>query len=109
MPFTDGPIDMDFDGTTMTVNSLPWGGVFNGADYFMPPDEGTLNVLFVTDNGEGTFDYKIGWESTVTTYNAFNTHWRLEGVGTVVPLPAAAWLLASGRAAAARRRNKPRD
>lgn len=106
VPFTTGPVDMDFDGTTLTVTDIPWGGQFGDSTVFsdLGPD-GAVNVISATATSDTTFDYIIGWSHLITaeenaTYAGFTANWRLEGVGTtgttVIPVPAAAWLLGSG-------------
>ena len=103
VPQTTGPTVMDITGNVLTVTSLPWGGVFAGANEpFLPPDAGTLEVHFLQDLGGGDYAYKIGWshfisdEDPMPTWSDYTAYWMLEGVMHTVPVPAAAWLLGSG-------------
>lgn len=102
LPLTTGPMDMNWDGTTLTVDAVPWGIKFGASQFFyhLKPDS-PVNVLSATATSPTTFNYILGWRATVgiedsPEYYGYPAYWRLEGVGTtVVPVPAA-WLLGSG-------------
>ncbi|WP_310448009.1 PEP-CTERM sorting domain-containing protein [Thiobacillus sp.] len=93
VPDTTGPIDIDITGTTMTVNSLPWGGYFTAAafQFNMPNDAAPTYTLIQT--GADTYAYRMKFNHVITatddpsgTYVDFNAFWILEGtMTTAVP------------------------
>lgn len=129
VPFTFGSgFDADITGGALTINSLDFGGNFGGGqDFLLAPDAGTLDVLWVNQDGltAGGNDYNVAfrWSHDITSaedpslaFTSFSARWVLEGVATVegttnpVPVPAAVWLFGSGLAgiAGVARRRKAR-
>ena len=131
-PFTFGSgFAADVTNGVLSISALDFGGNFGGGtSFFLPPDAGSLEVLWVqaTANADD-FNVAFRWQHDITTaddpslgFTSFTARWVLEGcvstVGNVgdacgagtppeVPVPAAAWLLGSGligMAGVARRR-----
>lgn len=106
VPFTPGPIVADITGGVLTIDSLSFGGTYNGADdFYLPPDPGTLVVHWLHQVDATHYAYKIGWSHLIVSDGPnpqwaadFVTYWRLEGIATVssVPVPTPVWLLGSG-------------
>lgn len=67
-------------------------------------DYGLVMVETLTDLGNGNYGVVVRWQGRILTpagnvespFGAFVGHWRLEGVMSTVPVPAAVWLLGSG-------------
>jgi hypothetical protein len=107
VPFTFGAGAVgDITGGAMTISSLDFGGNYaNSANFLLPPDAGTLRINWVIPTANAN-QYKVNfqWSHLITTaedpsgnFVGFNARWVLEGTATtVVPIPAAVWLLGSG-------------
>lgn len=106
----------------LTITSLPWAGLYNSTYLFpLAPDASPTEACSGTEVQSGgicvrlleqinptQFNYSIRWSHMITeaddpsggSFVGFNARWALEGVitvdPTVVPVPAAAWLLLSG-------------
>lgn len=102
----------------LTITSLDWAGLYNSSLLFpLSPDatpseactvnevqSGGICVRFLEQISANQFNYQIRWNHQITladdpsggTFTSFNARWALEGVITTVPVPAAAWLFASG-------------
>lgn len=117
VPYTYGAgLNADITGGVLTVSSLDFGGNFAGvANFNLPPDAPvTVNFVNATAN-PNEFDVQFTWSHYITptddpsgSYVGFTARWTVEGTATVVPVPAAAWLLGSGLlglAGVARRRS----
>lgn len=126
-PYTSGTaLPATHAGTTLTIDMSGWGGYFQGLggnDFpNLAPDGGAGSngealIVSASALGEGSlganqFYYTLDWTHLITNdENAFFggsvADWHLEGIGTVVPIPAAAWLFGSavlGLAGMSRRR-----
>lgn len=91
VPTTTGPLDLNWDGSTLTVTTINWGGQFGATTTFsnLSPDPGTVQVLSASaGSAPNTVEYVIKWSHLITaaenpTYAGFNANWRIEGVATV--------------------------
>ena len=120
IPYTYGAnMNADIDaGGNLTFSDLDFGGNYAGLQNFnLAPDGGAVQVNYVNDNGDGTYDVNFQWSHYITStddpsgsYVGFTARWLVDGVATVVPVPAAVWLMGSGLvglgAVARRRRGK---
>jgi hypothetical protein len=136
VPYTFGSgFVADITGGALSISSLDFGGNYGGAVNFnLPPDTGTLEVLWTVATANATdFDVAFRWSHNITSaddpslmFTTFTARWILEGCAstagntgsacgapvsttptTPVPVPAAAWLFGSGlmgMAGVARRR-----
>jgi hypothetical protein len=117
VPFTFGSgFNADITGGVTTISTLDFGGNFGGAtDFLLPPDTGTLEVLWTTPTANAT-DWNVAfrWSHNITSaedpslaFTTFTARWVLEGCastvgntgatcGSVIPIPAAVWLFGSG-------------
>jgi len=125
VPYTYGNgFQADITGGVLSVSALDFGGNYGGGNSFnLPPDPGTLEVLWVQPTANAD-DFNVAFRFThdITTaedpslnFSAFTAQWVIEGcastVGNVgsacgaggttpttnpVPVPAAAWLFGSG-------------
>ena len=112
-PYTSGTaLAADHDGAALTIDMSGWGGfyqAFGGLDFpNLAPDGGAgtngevlvVSASAIGDAGPNQFYYSLDWTHNITAdENAFFAgnvaDWHLEGIGTVVPIPAAAWLFGS--------------
>ena len=126
-----GNIKADITGTTLNFSALDFGGLFAANTQFnFPPDIlsncttgvftgtdcGTFGFGYHTDVtplGVGDFGVVVRFVGTINdpggAFHNFQSNWRLEGVMSTVPVPAAAWLFGSGLAglvAVARRKRR---
>lgn len=92
----------DITGTTLTLNLSGWGGYWNATvkQYPLFPDAGTL-VTAVQQIDATHFYYTADWSHIITAaedadFAGQRADWHIEGIATVVPIPAAVWLLGSG-------------
>ena len=111
-------MNADIDGAgNLTFSTLDFGGNYAGLQNFNLAPDGAVQVNYVNDNGDGTYDVNFQWSHYITTaddpsgsYVGFTARWLVDGVATVVPVPAAVWLMGSGLvglgAVARRRRGK---
>ena len=96
VPYTSGPIDATIAGDTITVASFPFGGAYAGTNFDLPASDVTGTA------DEATGAYSFDYSSTITTGNfkGLTAFFHIEGVATteatVIPVPAAVWLLGSG-------------
>ena len=100
----------DITGGVLTFSSLDFGGDFNGTFFELAPDilapgNGGFNSGYyteVTDLGGGDYGVVVRYVGTITgtgtSFDNFQSNWRLEGVmsTSAVPVPAAVWLFGSG-------------
>ena len=98
----------DITGGVLTFSSLDFGGDFNGTFFELAPDilapgTGTFGSGYsteVTDLGGGDYGVVVRYVGTITgtgtSFDNFQSNWRLEGVMSTVPVPAAVWLFGSG-------------
>jgi hypothetical protein len=93
-PDTTGAIDIDITGGVMTVNSLPWGGYYEGASFQfnMPPDAAPTYTLVQT--GADTYAYRMKFSHYITSqddpsfqYVGFTAFWILEGTMSTATAP----------------------
>ena len=110
IPYTYGSgMNADITGTTLSFSTMDFGGNYAGiANFNLPPDPGAMQINYVNDNGDGTYDVNFQWSHLITTnedptggYVGFTARWLVDGVATVepaavVPVPAAVWLMGSG-------------
>lgn len=119
VPFTfGGGFVADVTAGALSVSTVDFGGNFGGgASFFLPPDAGSLEVLWTQATGNATdFNVAFRWQHDITTaddpslaFTTFTARWVLEGcVSTagnagaacgapaVIPVPAAVWLFGSG-------------
>lgn len=114
-PNTTGPVNIDITGTTMTVNSLPWGGYYEGASFQfnMTPDYAPTYTLVQTNATD--YAYRMNFYHVITSaddpsgaYVGFTGKWILEGtMTTAVPEASTYGMMLAGLglvSAAARRR-----
>ena len=123
-PFTGTGANGDITGGVLTISSLDWGAgpLSTGTlePYPLSPDPGTLQVNWVEPGlnaNESLVSFQ--WSHLITTaedpsgaFVGFNTNWILEGTATVVAVPPAALLMASGLtglATLSRRRRRKKD
>lgn len=100
-PNVTGTMSADITGTSLTFSALDFGGIFGGTQFFLAPDDlNAVNVESFVDNGDGTYGVVVRYIGTINdpggSFHNFASNWRLEGTMTVVPVPAAVWLLGSG-------------
>jgi len=110
IPFTFGAGAVgDITAGAMTIANLDFGGNYAGAaNFLLPPDAGTLRINWVQPGADADH-WKINfqWSHMITSaedstgnFVGFNARWVLEGTAstasTVIPVPAAVWLLGSG-------------
>lgn len=93
-PFVANGAIGDIAGNTLTIDSLGWAVLFNGADlYPLEPDPGTLQVNWVVPTANPSqYLVSFQWRHLVTAEEdptgAFvdsDTGWILEGIATVEP------------------------
>lgn len=118
LPNTTGSMSADITGGVLTFSSLPFAilqpGPSVGIDVFLPPgafpvfgssantnaDFSFLTVEDLTSLGNGQYGVVVRWlhqgPSCLGCFDSLEAHLRLEGVMTVVPIPAALWLFGSG-------------
>lgn len=112
-----GNIAADITGGTLTFSALDFGGLYQGVNFYLPPDGGVVNIEDLTDLGSGSYGVVARYVATIndpsSSFNGFQANWRLEGVMSTsvsaVPVPAAAWLFGSavlGMVGVGRRRKK---
>ena len=104
-------------GGVLTFTALNFGGQSGVTTFITSPDDIVGGVSStVTDLGGGNFGVVIRYigtlpDTTGAGFDGFQVNWRLEGVMSTVPVPAASWLFGSGLigllAGAARRSRKP--
>src|SRR5690606_23409832 len=90
------------DSALLTIDSMPFGGLFNSNTpnlFFLDPDDGTLatTITAVNDDDNGstrTFNYVMTWDHNITEledptekFTNFRAFWRLEGVITAEAQP----------------------
>lgn len=100
---TGGAPTGDITGGVFTINLAGFGGYWSATDKTYPlfPDAGTL-VTAVEQIDETHYYYTVDWRHTITEAEDADfagqvADWHLEGIATtVVPVPAAVWLLGSG-------------
>jgi hypothetical protein len=89
----------------LSIDLSGWGGDYGSlAQILQSPNTGALVVATsaVGAAGPNRFYYSLDWRHThppVPPAGPFTgniSDWHLEGIGTVVPLPPAAWLFSSG-------------
>lgn len=84
------PIGTVKDGTQLEIDLSGWGLDWNGTQFVLPPDVGTL-VTAVEEIDETHYFYTIDWSHLITSdessqYANLNTFWHLEGIlVTAVP------------------------
>ena len=118
LPKTTGAMSADITEGVLTFSSLPFAifqpGPSVGIEVFLPPgsfavfgssmnvtpDFSFLMVDDLTSLGNGQYGVVISWlhqgASCLGCFDSIESHIRLEGVMTVVPIPAAIWLFATG-------------
>lgn len=116
-PKTTGTISADITGGVLTFSALPFAIFLTGpseGDVYLPPgsfavfgssmnltpDYSFLTVDDLTALGNGQYGVVVSWlhqgSSCLGCFDSIDARIRLEGVMTVVPVPAAIWLLATG-------------
>lgn len=115
-PDITSAIDIDIAAGVMTVNSLPWGGSYEGIQFNMTPDAAPTYTLVAT--GANAYAYRMRFSHLITsaddpslTYTGFNIFWILEGsMTTAVPEASTYGMMLAGLglvgAAARRRRHR---
>lgn len=92
MPHTrnGAPMGTVKDGTQLEIDLSGWGIDWQGAQFVLPPDAGTL-ITAVEEIDETHSFYTIDWSHVITSdensqYANINTYWHLEGIlVTAVP------------------------
>ena len=93
-PFVSGPSSGSLSGDLiLTIDAFPFGGTFNGsADFYLPPDAGTLMVHWVIPTADPTqFLVSLQFEHLITAeedpgFANFLARWMMEGTITVAAL-----------------------
>ena len=93
----------DITGSTFTLDLAGWGGLWaaTAKQYQLFPDAGTL-VTTVQQIDATNYYYTADWSHVITgvedpDFGGYQrTDFHIEGIATVVPVPAAVWLLGSG-------------
>lgn len=118
LPKTTGSMSADITEGTLSFSSLPFAifqpGPSVGTEVFLPPgtfavfgsstnltpDFSFLTVEDLTSLGNGQYGVVVSWlhqgPSCMGCFDSVEARIRLEGVMTVVPIPAAVWLFGSG-------------
>ena len=96
-----GSVTADIDAAgNVTFGSLDFAGTFGGQNFFLAPDVLSTANTTATDLGGGNYGVIVTYISTINNpaspFNGFQANWRLEGVMSTVPVPAAVWLFGSG-------------
>lgn len=89
----------DITGGTMTLDLSAWTAGWNGNEFNQGGStSGTMTISNLVDNGNGTFDFLAEWSSLIVggPFNGNTGYWDVQGTATVVPVPAAVWLMGSG-------------
>lgn len=89
----------DITGTTMALDLRAWTWAWNGGQYHQGGStDGNMTISNLTDLGGGQYAFRADWSALFEGGPINNTtgNWYIEGTASVVPLPAAVWLMGSG-------------
>jgi hypothetical protein len=81
-------------GGAMALDLSGWGTWWQGVEYVLFPDAGTL-LTTVSQLDANHFYYTADWSHVMTSgpFPGIPTSWHLEGIATTVPEPGTLWLL----------------
>ena len=87
----------DITGGVMTLDLSAWSGGFSGEQFSQGGStSGNMVISNLTALGGGAYSFEAAWVYWAPINLGVDYNWTLTGVATVVPVPAAAWLLGSG-------------
>lgn len=90
----------DITNGVMSLNLESWTAGWGGNEFNQGAStaDGSMTISNLTDLGGGQYSFTADWSRLIEggPFNGQTGYWTMDGTATVVPIPAAAWLMGSG-------------